>query len=254
MTQVVRYARPPAQRDRPARPHDDARVRRGSERDDADQRARRGDDGDLPSRQSDVGDDAADGAAPNQHHDLRRLQPADDRSPTASAHDNDRLRRARRPDAASPTSSVRASRSRTRSRACRSPSTTPTGHHAHLTYDAAGNVTVEDRLARTRHAGDLRRGRSPPLPRPPPAAGHDQLHLLPPGLAQHHDPERRRLQQNLYDVNGNVASSYDTPRLHTQTNTTFDALNHVTQISAVADGTDRQLHARLPRQPATHDR
>ena len=113
----VRRAGAAAERDRPARPHDHARVRREPERDRADERARRGDDRDLRrARQPDV-DDRSDSGRPHTTYNDFNL-PIDVRG-RARPRDDDRIRRPRTCRRASPTSSGRGSRSRTRSRACR---------------------------------------------------------------------------------------------------------------------------------------
>ena len=107
----VRRAGAAAQRDRSARPHDHARVRREPERDEADERARRGDDRDIRrARQPDVGhrparDDAHD------YNDQNLPVTFTDR---LGHVDDDRLRRPRRADALRATSSERGSRSRLR--------------------------------------------------------------------------------------------------------------------------------------------
>ena len=112
----LRCARAAAERDGPARSHDDARVRRQPQRDEADERARRGDDGDVRrSRQPDVGD------RPDRHdaHDVQRPEPADHvHRPPRSRRRRSNTTTAACPTA-SPTSSARGSRSRTPSRACR---------------------------------------------------------------------------------------------------------------------------------------
>jgi RHS repeat-associated protein len=110
------------------------------------------------------------------------------------------------------------------------------GKRAYLEYDAAGNVTGRtDWLGRTTRAQYDEGGHkiSETTAR---GATTTYSYLGQGWLGETRQPNGYTVQ-NAYDPNGNIYFIYDFDHVHGQTNPTFDALNHLTQLWRVNDGT-----------------
>ena len=110
------------------------------------------------------------------------------------------------------------------------------GKHETRAYDIAGNLTQKtDRIGRITKATWDELGRKLTAT----AAGGNvttNTYLRQGWLNTTYDSYGYGTQ-NAYDANGNIYYSYDFPTVHGQTNPTFDALNHLTQLWRVHDGT-----------------
>jgi RHS repeat-associated protein len=110
------------------------------------------------------------------------------------------------------------------------------GNPTHFTYDAAGNTTsMTDFLGRVTHATYDEAGHQ--LTKTS-ARGNTttKTYTFQGWLDTITDPNGYG-RQNVYDANGNIFSSHDFPTAHGQTNPTYDALNHLIQVSNVNEGT-----------------
>jgi RHS repeat-associated protein len=109
------------------------------------------------------------------------------------------------------------------------------GHLAHLDYDVAGNViTRKDWLGRTTHATYDEAGHK--LSETSARGGlTTNVYSLDGNLTGTTDANGYSRQRR-YDPHGNLTVEYDVPSIRGQTNYTYDALNHLTQVWHVNDG------------------